>query len=134
MAPFFLTLFALSATGMLAMLLVRRYEIKNNRLVFARARPKVAQAVETSAFVAGTVVPLVARHWGEFFVEWCKLRIHRATAWCVLWTERVLERVLRTIRHSTAPKAEGEASEFLREVAEHKKQLQESVHDHTIVE
>jgi len=48
---------------------------------------------------------------------------HRTTAWSVLQVERMLEKTLHTLRHTTAARADGEASAFLREVAEHKKSL-----------
>ena len=134
MTYFFISVLILSISGMLLMLLIKRWELATGKVVFARARPRVARAVHTSAFVAGTVAPLVARHWGEYTLELAKLLLHRAVAWTVLHTEHVLERVLYVIKHSTTPKRRGEASEFLREVAEHKKHLQDSAQDRTPAE
>lgn len=122
---FFIAVLAVSIVGMLSMLFIKRWELRTGRLLFAPARPRVSQAVEKSAFVAGTVAPLVARHWWEYALEWLKLFVHRAIAFVVLVVEKNLERVLRHIKHTTDPrKLGGEASAFLREVAEHKKQIQ----------
>ncbi len=123
---FFITTLLISIVGMVSMILIKRWELRTGKMVMRNRRPGVARAVRTTAFVTGTVAPLVARHWWEYGVEWTKLRLHRATAWTVIHTERGLEKVLHTIRHSTAPERVGEASEFLREVAEHKKQIQEN--------
>jgi hypothetical protein len=50
--------------------------------------------------------------------------VHRLAALAVLLVERVLEKLLGTLRHKTqVPRADAEASSFLRQVSEHKKQL-----------
>lgn len=50
--------------------------------------------------------------------------VHRASAWVVLWVEWGLEYILHFVRTSTSTKrGSGEASVFLREVAEHKRKL-----------
>ncbi|HEV7449142.1 MAG TPA: hypothetical protein VGP13_01230, partial [Candidatus Paceibacterota bacterium] len=53
--------------------------------------------------------------------------VHVGAAWVVIRLEQGLERALHTVRHTTtqAPRNGEETSAFLREVAEHKKKLQD---------
>ena len=55
--------------------------------------------------------------------------LHRGVAWTVLFAENMLEKTLRTLRHTTGQRGDGKVSEFLREVAEHKKLLQDNSSD-----
>jgi hypothetical protein len=70
-------------------------------------------------------VPRAVREGSNALYWLLRRRVQKAIAWGVLYVEYVLEKVLHTIRHTTATHTTKEASPFLREVAEHKRNLLE---------
>src|SRR6185437_15803122 len=115
---------AVSIVGMFALITVKSYELSTGRLLFGGARPRISRFSARTVFLFGTVLPRFVvwevRRMYRFFASFA----HSAVAHAVLRLERWLESVLTKVRESTdAPRAPGEASAFLREVAEHKKKL-----------
>ena len=102
MALFLTVLLCLSAAGLVVLISVKRWELTTGRVLISKLRPAAARVLGE----------------GLHFVE------RRAPA-ALKDLERLLERVLNTLRHTTHVRGGGEASAFLREVAEHKKSLQE---------
>ncbi len=128
-------LLIVSIAGMLALISAKRYELVTGNLIFASARPRLAKFSNRMVFLFGTAVPLYIR-WqlGRLYrvaTSW----VHRVTARVVVKVEHWLENILKNVREKTAPNRQpGEASAFLREVAEHKKKLTEVPNEQKIVE
>lgn len=122
----FLTIVLLiSCAGMALILFLKQRELRSGRVFFAGARPALSgffSKVLTVEKALPSVAGAVSRRAGAS----ARAGFHAFAAWVVLHLERVLERALHVIRFKTsAPEAQGEASPFLREVAEYKKKLQE---------
>lgn len=125
MVVFFIITLGLSIVGMLALLGFKRYELASGRVFFSAVRPRVVSSLERGVRLVGETLPARARELAR--VEGAKLRtrLHVLFARAVLFIEHMLERILHVVRENTEPeRVVGEASAFLREVANHKKKLQ----------
>jgi hypothetical protein len=125
MVLFFIITLGLSILGMAALLGFKRYELATGRVFLAVARPHIASSLERGVQWVGHTLPAQAAELAR--VEGAKLRmwLHVTLARAVLSLEHTLERVLHVVREKTEPdRPVGEASAFLREVANHKKKLQ----------
>lgn len=111
---------SVSILGLLAILLIKRYEIRSGRKFMSRVRPGVDSA---AVFIVEGVPSLM--HQGRHHAlsaarQWAGAALMRA----VFVFENGLERLLHKVREKTrAPREPGEASPFLREVADHKREL-----------
>ncbi|MSR70750.1 hypothetical protein EXS62_01800 [Candidatus Kaiserbacteria bacterium] len=125
MVIFFTLVLLVSAMGLVGIIAVRRWEISTGRVLFADTRPVAGKLLGEALHFVERRAPTLLRSGFSRLVGFVRKGIHVGAAWVVLLTERLLEHTLHTLRHTTAKKGEGEASPFLREVAEHKKSLQE---------
>ena len=133
MVFYLIILLAISIVGMLTLITAKRYELSTGNLMFANSRPRMARFSNRMVFLFGTAVPLYLRWQVGRLFRACTAWIHRVTARVVVLVERWLESVLENVREKTAPnRAPGEASAFLREVAEHKKKLTDTSNGSTI--
>ncbi len=137
MVLFFTILLGISVVGLSGLLGVRRYEVVSGRVIFAQVRPTLGAWLGSGMHFVERVAPAIVRYWGTLVYRRVRHELHRAVAWSVLLTEKSLEQTLDTLRHTTAPKESDQPSAFLREVAEHKKQLQEgsdkrAIYDHPL--
>ena len=137
MVVFFITLLGVAIVGLSGLLGVRHYELQSDKVILADLRPTLGAWLGALLHFVERVAPAIIRYWATIVYRRVSFEVHRAAAWLVIHTERLLEHTLHTIRHTTAPKEGGEASAFLREVAEHKKQLQEesqtrAIYDHPL--
>src|SRR5450432_3613046 len=124
MVFYLIIMLAVSLVGMTTLLSVKRYELTTGRLMFGASRPTISKFASRTVFLFGTAIPLYVRWHIRRAYQVGASWVHRATARAVLTLEGWLESILTTVREKTeAPRAPGEASAFLREVAEHKKQL-----------
>jgi hypothetical protein len=126
MVIFFATLLAISILGLTGLLGVRRYEVTTGRVIFANVRPAVGHWLGLMLHFVERVAPATVRFLALKLYRRGSELAHLGTAWSVLYAERLLEQTLRVLRHSTSHEGGGEASAFLREVAEHKEQLKKS--------
>ncbi|HUD03043.1 MAG TPA: hypothetical protein VMR46_03480 [Candidatus Paceibacterota bacterium] len=135
MALFFTVTLALSLAGMLFLLAFKRYELTTGKVLFVSGRPAIGNFFKQTLWWIEKVLPALVRVYGRRMVRWCKAALQRALARSILWLEHTLEKVLRTVREKTdAPRAAGEASAFLREVAEHKRKLSRRVKKQPTIE
>ena len=117
-----------SILGMAGLLGVKRYELASGHVIFASARPAVSQFFKGTLWWFEKELPALVRRYMLRTVRFCKVVLQRLLARSILWVEHTLERVLHTVREKTAnTRTPGEASAFLREVAEHKKNLSQPV-------
>jgi len=135
MVLFFTATLGVSLLGMILLLWLKHYELTTGRVVFSGVRPLVGEllAAFTQWFQhrAPALAARVARRAWEALLSF----LHRAVARGALWAEYALEHILRTVREKTThARPGGEASDFLRQVAEHKKTLQRHRGQHTTIE
>ncbi len=115
---------AVSILGIVSILAVKRWEMETGHVLWAGLRPTVGVFLARSLFWIERRAPRLVRELLRSAGNSLLILMHRLVAKGVLIAERGLERTLHLLRHKTdAPRAQGEASAFLREVAEHKKKL-----------
>jgi hypothetical protein len=111
---------------MAAILLLKRYELSSGRVLLSGARPALRVFFARGLWWTTRVLPGAADRAARRGGEWVRTTAQRILARGALLTEQGLEKALHTVQRTTStPAAGGEASPFLREVAEHKKKLQE---------
>lgn len=122
---FFLTsTLLLSSLGIVSLLTLKRYETRTGHLVLAGVRPKVGGVLQTIVLFVEHILPALVRH--TIASGWRALRdvLKRLLARGILLFELVLHRMLTYIHDvMQPPQGGGQASAFLREVAEHKRKL-----------
>ncbi len=123
MALFFIILLGVSIAGLAALIAVKRWETASGRILWASVRPAVGATAHSALSWIERIAPALIRQWGERLARRGAAEFHRLVALTVIWTERALERTLHVLRRKTEAPRSGEASAFLREVSEHKKQL-----------
>lgn len=134
MVLFLTTLLGLSIVGMAAMLWLKRYELTTGRVVLSGIRPVVGTYLSRVFVWIEKILPALVRSQLSQAGQALRILAQRLIAQSILTFEHALERLLHTVREKTAPTREpGEASAFLREVADHKKKLLHRSHN-TIVE
>jgi hypothetical protein len=127
MVMFFTVTLILSILGMLFMLWLKRFELTTGRLVMSGVRPLVGERLAAAAQWLQERMPALLRKRVERLGQELLSFTHRTTAFVVVSVEHALERVLHTVREKTSVSPQGgEASAFLRQVADHKKELQRS--------
>ncbi len=126
MVLFFIVLLCISVLGLVSLVAIKRWEMNSGRVVMSSVRPTAGALFGSGLHFVERKVPGIVRNAVQRAFVLTKVLSHRLTALVVLHTERGLERTLETIKHKTgAPAQKGQASEFLREVAQHKKALQD---------
>ena len=107
------------------LLLVKQIELSTGSVVLSSVRPKVNRFFKTCLVIVERVIPGLAKeglmHVLGRFREATKVLLARV----VLRVETALQNALHTLRDKFNPRhARGEASAFLKEVGEYKKQLE----------
>ena len=126
MALFFTITLVLSSLGLVSLLMLKSYELRSGRLFMGGLRPALQRALHASVLFIEYIVPGLARRgWGGMWAA-ARAVLKSALARAILFFEKTLERMLAFMRDlMQPPRGGGEASQFLREVAEHKKKLLE---------
>ena len=123
MVVFLTVLLYVSLAGLACVLYAKHWEESNGKLMMSRVRPKAGEVLGVGLNFVERRAPALLRDAASRAYAAARTLVHRSTAWAVLQVEQMLEKTLHTLRHTTAARSEGEASAFLREVAEHKKSL-----------
>lgn len=124
MVLFFISTLGLSVAAMAALLALKHYELASGKVVFAGMRPAMSAFSKKTLHWGQQILPALAQELIEKAWKFVLTQTHRAVAYSAIIFERALERVLRSVREwteSTHPSQEPSA--FLREVADHKKNL-----------
>src|SRR3989344_3915184 len=116
-------LLCISLAGLACVLYAKHWEQTNGKLMMSRVRPKGGEVLGVGLNFIEHRAPALLRETALRGYAAARTLVHRTVAWAVLQVEQMLEKTLHTLRHTTAALSEGEASAFLREVAEHKKSL-----------
>jgi len=109
---------------MIAILALKRYELRTNRVLFAQARPGLGGFFSGALVWVEQVLPALAAQLLRRAYVRARAAARAALAHGAIIADRLLERALHALRRGTL-EPRGEASPFLREVAEHKKKLLE---------
>jgi hypothetical protein len=133
---FFSITLAVSIAAMVMLLVLKRYELHSGRVLLGKARPAVGEFFHQKLMWLEYVLPGLIRAGIKHLYLALRRLLHVWLAWVVVKVEHVLEHALHRVRHTTAvpPRQGEETSAFLRQVAEHKKKLQEEVPDRGIVQ
>jgi len=123
MVVFLITLLCVSLAGLSGVLYVKHWEDTRGKFVMSRVRPKAGEVLGAGLNFVERRAPALARAAALRGYAAARALAQRGTAWALLQVERLLEKTLHTLRHTTQMRGDGEASAFLREVAEHKKSL-----------
>ncbi len=127
MVTFLTVTLTISILGLVSLISIKRWELATGHVLMAEVRPAIGAFLSLCLHWVERIAPSLVREWGHR--GWVLLRAvtHRLVALGVLWTERFLERTLRSLRHTTAlPRSKDaaqDASPFLVEVAKHKRFL-----------
>lgn len=134
MALFLTIVLALSCFGMVALLWAKHWELSTGRLLFAQWRPGLTAASHRFFSTVKSHLPALMREGLERLARDMRYGARAGLARTALAAEGWLERSLHNLRHATSPHGKaGEASAFLREVAEHKKQLTAQLRSEEVV-
>ena len=125
MVTFFISLLGISIAGIVTLLAVKRWELSSGRLVLSTVRPAAGRVLGMSLHFFERQAPAMLSRAAKRAYAYARAASHRIVAWAVLHVEDALEKTLHTLRGATQERGDGEASPFLREVAEHKKSLLE---------
>lgn len=113
-----------SIAGLLSLLVIKRREMKTGRVMLAGVRPRLRRFFHTILVVVEHVIPGLIRHLVRGILRFMRGGVQRVIARGILVFEQMLERVLHTVRTTSAPpQGSGEVSNFLREVAAHKRAI-----------
>jgi hypothetical protein len=124
MVLFFTVLLVISIVGLVSLLVIKRWELRTGNLLLAGARPHVSVASQNVLVWFERVLPHLMVLLVRRGVHLTRVLAHRGAAHSLVWAEHTLERVLGALRGMTEqPRSNKEASAFLREIAEHKRQL-----------
>jgi hypothetical protein len=125
MVLFFCATLLLSILGLASLLYIKRWELRTGRMLLSGVRPALGGLSHKSLHWVERGLPVLATTYARRGVRAAHAALHRGAAWGLLLAERGLEYILEALRGVTEhpPKSNKEASVFLREVAEHKRQL-----------
>ena len=135
MAIFFTTTLVISMAGMLSLLALKRWETTSGRVLGASLRPAVGAFAHRVLTWFEYVAPALVRQGINGGYRYLRAQLHRLVAFAVLVVEHLLERLLKLLRQRTQlHPSEKNASEFLREVSAHKKEIVKSARSRAIYE
>lgn len=123
MVLFLTAVLGVSALGLVVLLTVKRWELTTGRVLFSEVRPVAGRFLGLGLAFVERRAPALLKQFAWSAYRRLRTALNILVAWTVLRVEHLLERVLQLLRHTTHPQAGGEASAFLREVAQHKKSL-----------
>lgn len=121
---FTITLFV-SIVALAALMCLKQIELSTGTVILAGARPKINRFFKTCLIIMERVLPALARE--SMLALFLRIRatLQKLLAHAILRVEAMLHNTLQLIREKTHPThARGEASAFLKEVGEYKKQLE----------
>ena len=97
MAFIFLSTLLFSIIGILSLFLLKYWELQTGKMVAGSLRPKTHRFFHTVLFWIERVIPTMVRVYSQQALQAALGFVHRAVAFLVLFTERLLERALHLI-------------------------------------
>jgi hypothetical protein len=113
-----------SIAGLLSLLALKRREMKSGRVIFGSVRPGLRKFFHTILVFVEQVIPAFSKRVLHNAFRLMRGGLERVIARAILMFEYMLEHVLHRVRQTShPPQGSGEVSNFLREVAAHKRAL-----------
>lgn len=124
MVPFFTITLLISIIGIISLLLIKQWESTRGVVLASAIRPRIGAFFHNVSVWVERILPALMRVYLRRSVNALRALTHRLLALAVLAVEHGLESSLHFLRTATSARhVAGEASVFLREVAEHKRRL-----------
>jgi hypothetical protein len=135
MVLFFTATLVISILGLTSLLLIKRWEMQTGNVLWARVRPAIGGFFHRRLVWIEHAAPALVRSGSGHLYRKARATVRTLFARIVLLVEQGLEFLLGFLRRVTeAPRGEGEASAFLKEVGEYKKKLVRENGEKTITE
>ncbi|MES2007039.1 MAG: hypothetical protein V4436_02945 [Patescibacteria group bacterium] len=125
MIQFFTISLCVSVIGILMLFVLKQIELSTGHVILSSARPKVNRFFKTCLLLIERVLPGLVRE--GIWAVLMRLRglLTKTLARWILSFETMLKNILHVLREKFNPHhSRGEASAFLKEVGEYKKQLE----------
>ena len=125
MALFLTAVLILSCIGMGGLLYVKSWEMRTGKMLLSDVRPQAARVLKSGSDFFEESLPDGIARGAEWWSVWLRTNALAALARALASAELALEKALHALRHKTLPPPSGggQASAFLREVADYKKEL-----------
>jgi|GEM_PF-1030544 len=125
MVLFLTTVLVVSCAAMAGLLFAKHWELTTGRILLAEKRPQIGDFFHQILRAIETHLPALAHDYYRRSLTWLRGSARTGLAHTLLAVEQWLEKTLHTLRYRITPPSSstGQASAFLREVAEHKKRL-----------
>ncbi len=125
MVTFFTITLVISIAGIALLMTVKQIELSTGMVVLGPIRRPINRFFRTILVLIGRVLPALAHESLAHIAETTRTALLKLLARGILWFETLLHRTLHLIREKLHPQHHrGEASAFLKEVGEYKKQLE----------
>lgn len=125
MVLFFTSTLIISVVGMLLLLLLKQVELSTGSVILANARPGINRFFKTCLVLVERVLPALLHNGVVRLMRRIKVFVQKLLAYIILHVEAWMKQTLHTIREKLHPEVpRGEASAFLKEVGDYKKQLE----------
>lgn len=130
MVQFFTITLCISIAGIAALFVLKQIELSTGSVLFAAFRPKVNRFFKTCLVFVERVIPGLAKEGFMHVLGRLRGAVTVILARAILKVETVLQGWLHFLKEKFNPRhARGEASAFLKEVGEYKKQLETETED-----
>lgn len=125
MVTFFTVTLAVSIAGLIGLVGLKQWEMQTGRVALRGVRPAIGHWLSNGLHFVERIAPSAISNAVRRLWAIGRTLFHRYVAWGVLWTEAKLESTLNRLRGATTTTriSGSEVSEFLQEVARHKKKL-----------
>jgi hypothetical protein len=125
MVQFFTVTLCISIIGIMSLFVLKQIELSTGSILFSAFRPKINLFFKTCLVIVERVIPGLAREGAGHVFSKMREAVKVVLARMVLKAETMLQDWLRFLKDKFNPRhARGEASAFLKEVGEYKKQLE----------
>ena len=125
MVQFFTISLAVSVTAIVALFVLKQVELSTGSVIFRSVRPQINRFFKTCLVLVERVLPGLATDGFMHVLKSIRAGLTKVLAHAVLKVETTLQNTLHAIREKLHPQHHrGEASAFLKEVGEYKKQIE----------
>ncbi|HEX2614040.1 MAG TPA: hypothetical protein VHL10_00990 [Nitrososphaera sp.] len=125
MVSFFTMTLVISILGLGTLFVLKQIEVSTGSVLFRAVRPQINRFFKTCLVIVERVIPGLAKEGGVHVFKRTRAATQVALAHAALRLETFLRDTLHTLRVKLNPEQRrGEASPFLKEVGEYKKQLE----------
>ena len=125
MVQFFTISLAVSVTAIVALFVLKQVELSTGSVIFRSVRPQINRFFKTCLVLVERVLPGLATDGVMHVLKSIRAGLTKVLAHAVLKVETTLQNTLHAIREKLHPQHHrGEASAFLKEVGEYKKQIE----------